>query len=145
MAVSCEKPAWALDVLRRAGLRPDTSMDDDQKAWWSWFSCDNEYYSQDKTGSRAPQQDILGNCWQPCAGDSSQVCGGSAALSVYRRCADGDAYTEGDRATACDVVMTCRASLPLILLAAGACLALIVLASLLWIGITNIPLGATKS
>ena len=46
MAVSCEKPAWALDVLRRAGLRPDTSMDDDQKAWWSWFSCDNEYYSE---------------------------------------------------------------------------------------------------
>lgn len=45
MSVVCEKPGWALDALKSAGLEPDTSMDDDQRAWWSWFSCDNDYYN----------------------------------------------------------------------------------------------------
>lgn len=47
--------------------------------------CDNHYAEP----SRAPQANILGDCWQPCAGNSSEVCGGSAALSVYRNCDGG--------------------------------------------------------
>ncbi|KAK4556946.1 hypothetical protein LTR86_005927 [Recurvomyces mirabilis] len=50
--------------------------------------CDNDYKS-DHAGSRAPQPDILGDCWQPCAGNSAQVCGGAGALSVYRNCEGG--------------------------------------------------------
>ncbi|KAF2721938.1 WSC-domain-containing protein [Polychaeton citri CBS 116435] len=47
--------------------------------------CDNEYHGT----NTAPNATILGNCWQPCAGDSSQICGGSAAMSVYKSCSDG--------------------------------------------------------
>ncbi|RMY71810.1 hypothetical protein D0863_04914 [Hortaea werneckii] len=47
--------------------------------------CGNDYANQDA----APNPDILGNCWQPCAGNDQEVCGGSAALSVYKSCDDG--------------------------------------------------------
>ncbi|KAK4952659.1 hypothetical protein LTR10_009465 [Elasticomyces elasticus] len=50
--------------------------------------CDNKY-NGDSTG---PLANILGNCWQPCAGNADQVCGGSGALSVYKSC-DGGACT----------------------------------------------------
>ena len=45
MGISCEKPGWAVEILDKEGLRPDTSMDGDQACWWSWFSCDNDYYN----------------------------------------------------------------------------------------------------
>ena len=47
--------------------------------------CDNNYVD----ANRKPNPHILGNCWQPCAGDASETCGGSAALSVYKNCAGG--------------------------------------------------------
>ncbi|KAK6394058.1 hypothetical protein LTR65_001904 [Meristemomyces frigidus] len=47
--------------------------------------CDNDYSS---SGS-APQPNILGDCWQPCAGNADEICGGSAALSVYKDCDGG--------------------------------------------------------
>ncbi|KAK4902978.1 hypothetical protein LTR49_026957 [Elasticomyces elasticus] len=47
--------------------------------------CDNKY-NGDSTG---PLANILGNCWQPCAGNADQVCGGSGALSVYKSCDGG--------------------------------------------------------
>ncbi|KAK3069193.1 hypothetical protein LTR53_012654, partial [Teratosphaeriaceae sp. CCFEE 6253] len=50
--------------------------------------CDNEYYD-DSTGPRSPLPNILGDCWQPCAGDANEICGGSAALSVYKSCGGG--------------------------------------------------------
>ncbi|KAI7553806.1 WSC-domain-containing protein [Hortaea werneckii] len=48
--------------------------------------CGNDYANQ----AAAPDPKILGNCWQPCAGNDQEVCGGSGALSVYKSC-DGDA------------------------------------------------------
>jgi len=38
----------------------------------------------------APVAGILGNCNMPCAGDSSEVCGGSRALSLYKKCSGSD-------------------------------------------------------
>ncbi|KAK5107029.1 hypothetical protein LTR62_001918 [Meristemomyces frigidus] len=49
--------------------------------------CDNKYYTDDSAGPRAPQPDILGDCWEPCAGNPDEICGGASALSVYRNCA----------------------------------------------------------
>ncbi|TKX19229.1 hypothetical protein C1H76_8607 [Elsinoe australis] len=37
---------------------------------------------------RAPQAGIFGNCFTPCAGNSSQVCGGAGRLSVYKLSGD---------------------------------------------------------
>ena len=45
----------------------------------------NDYANQ----AAAPNPNILGNCWQPCAGNDQEVCGGSAALSVYKSCDGG--------------------------------------------------------
>jgi len=54
--------------------------------------CDNEYH-QTIGGSdpdeRQPIPGILGSCLSPCAGNSAQTCGGSAALSVYQACDGG--------------------------------------------------------
>jgi len=47
--------------------------------------CDNKYYD----ASRKPNPDILGNCVQPCAGNSKEICGGASALSVYKNCHGG--------------------------------------------------------
>ncbi|KAI6806951.1 WSC-domain-containing protein, partial [Hortaea werneckii] len=47
--------------------------------------CGNDYANQ----AAAPDPKILGNCWQPCAGNDQEVCGGSAALSVYKSCDGG--------------------------------------------------------
>ncbi|KAK5135850.1 hypothetical protein LTR08_004499 [Meristemomyces frigidus] len=47
--------------------------------------CDNDYVDS----SAAPQPSILGNCWQPCAGNAHQVRGGSSALSMYKNCDGG--------------------------------------------------------
>ncbi|WP_291289289.1 phage portal protein [Enorma sp.] len=45
MGISCEKPEWAIEILDKEGLRPDKSMDNEQASWWSWFTCDNDYYN----------------------------------------------------------------------------------------------------
>jgi hypothetical protein len=50
-----------------------------------------EYASQCYCGNsvasdRAPQTGLLGNCFSPCAGDSSEYCGGGSALSIYQSC-----------------------------------------------------------
>ncbi|KAK1060229.1 hypothetical protein LTR74_012048 [Friedmanniomyces endolithicus] len=50
--------------------------------------CDNKYYD-DPSGPRSPVPNLLGDCWQPCAGNGGQICGGSAALSVYKSCEGG--------------------------------------------------------
>ncbi|KAK5007973.1 hypothetical protein LTR16_005791 [Cryomyces antarcticus] len=36
---------------------------------------------------RAPAAGILGNCFMKCSGDSTEYCGGGAALSIYRNTA----------------------------------------------------------
>ncbi|KAI4719470.1 WSC-domain-containing protein [Aureobasidium sp. EXF-10727] len=69
-----------------------------------------EYASQCYCGNsvasdRAPQNGILGNCFSPCAGDSSEYCGGSSALSIYQSCnglssCTNNAYTGPDGAAA---------------------------------------------
>ena len=53
--------------------------------------CDNKFYQAPASAHdvREPQAGILGNCWQPCAGDAGEICGGSAALSVYKACDGG--------------------------------------------------------
>ncbi|OUN43765.1 hypothetical protein [Enorma massiliensis] len=37
-------PGWALRALEGEGLEPDTSMDENIEAWWSWYDCSSEYY-----------------------------------------------------------------------------------------------------
>ncbi|KAG9587272.1 WSC-domain-containing protein, partial [Aureobasidium melanogenum] len=65
-----------------------------------------EYASQCYCGNslpsdRAPQTGILGNCFTPCAGDSTEYCGGGSALSIYQNCSGlssctNNAYTGPD-------------------------------------------------
>ncbi|KAG9677168.1 WSC-domain-containing protein, partial [Aureobasidium melanogenum] len=65
-----------------------------------------EYASQCYCGNslpsdRAPQTGILGNCFTPCAGDSTEYCGGGSALSIYQSCSGlssctNNAYTGPD-------------------------------------------------
>lgn len=38
---------------------------------------------------RAPKDGVMGNCMTACAGDKGEYCGGTAALSIYRSCAEG--------------------------------------------------------
>ncbi|EED20675.1 WSC domain protein, putative [Talaromyces stipitatus ATCC 10500] len=38
---------------------------------------------------KAPISGVVGGCLFPCAGNSTEMCGGSAALSVYHNCAGG--------------------------------------------------------
>ncbi|WPH02358.1 WSC-domain-containing protein [Acrodontium crateriforme] len=57
--------------------------------WAIQCYCDNEY----RTAGSAPKTGVLGNCWQPCAGDSKEVCGGAASLSVYQACENGKPCT----------------------------------------------------
>ncbi|THZ01447.1 WSC-domain-containing protein [Aureobasidium pullulans] len=50
-----------------------------------------EYASQCYCGNsvasdRAPVTGVLGNCFSPCAGDSTEYCGGGSALSLYQSC-----------------------------------------------------------
>jgi len=47
--------------------------------------CDVDYQVPD----RAPVNGIFGRCAMNCGGDSSEVCGGPNALSIYRACDDG--------------------------------------------------------
>ncbi|KAL1297177.1 hypothetical protein AAFC00_004750 [Neodothiora populina] len=56
-----------------------------------------EYASQCYCGDsvpsdKAPVEHIVGNCFSPCAGNSSEYCGGSNALSLYKKC-DGGSCT----------------------------------------------------
>ncbi|PNS17632.1 WSC domain-containing protein 2 [Sphaceloma murrayae] len=46
---------------------------------------------------RAPKAGIFGNCFTPCAGNSSQVCGGASRLSIYKL--SGDFKTVGGAST----------------------------------------------
>ncbi|KAI9669949.1 MAG: hypothetical protein M1831_006985 [Alyxoria varia] len=39
---------------------------------------------------RAPKEGVLGSCTQKCDGDEKQICGGSGALSLYKKCAEGE-------------------------------------------------------
>lgn len=50
-----------------------------------------EYASQCYCGNtlasdRAPVTGVLGNCFTPCTGDSTEYCGGGSALSIYQSC-----------------------------------------------------------
>lgn len=58
--VDCHKPEWALRELRGMGLSPDTSMDDMQERWRSWWSCDNPFYTAgyDMGESLGPEERI---------------------------------------------------------------------------------------
>lgn len=38
------KPDWAVRALVDEGYDPDSSMDGNIRAWWSWYDCSNEYY-----------------------------------------------------------------------------------------------------
>ncbi|KAG4027427.1 hypothetical protein MFRU_030g00630 [Monilinia fructicola] len=38
---------------------------------------------------RAPVPGMIGNCIMPCAGNSSEICGGNAAITLYRKCGAG--------------------------------------------------------
>lgn len=42
---------------------------------------------------RAPQASTLGSCNMPCAGNSSQICGGGSQISLYKVCAPGSSCT----------------------------------------------------
>ncbi len=42
---------------------------------------------------RAPQASQFGSCNLPCAGNSSQICGGGSQLSLYKVCASGSSCT----------------------------------------------------
>ncbi|QSZ33690.1 hypothetical protein DSL72_005261 [Monilinia vaccinii-corymbosi] len=35
---------------------------------------------------RAPVAGMVGNCLMPCAGNKSEICGGNAAMTLYRKC-----------------------------------------------------------
>lgn len=50
--------------------------------------CDNDYF-QATDGSRKPNPRIVGACVQPCAGNTTELCGGPNALSVYKNCSGG--------------------------------------------------------
>lgn len=43
-AISCKTPQWVVDAVQGLGETADTSMDDLQEVWRSWWSCDNEFY-----------------------------------------------------------------------------------------------------
>lgn len=46
-----------------------------------------ECFCSDKLNSKyAPKDGVLGNCNYKCAGDSTQTCGGSGAMSIYHDC-----------------------------------------------------------
>jgi hypothetical protein len=46
-----------------------------------------ECFCADRLNQRyAPKDGIMGNCNFKCAGDGTQICGGSAAMSVYHNC-----------------------------------------------------------
>lgn len=59
----------------------------------------SQCYCGDSVASdRAPKAGILGNCFSPCTGDSTEYCGGASALSIYQSCNDtsscvNNAYT----------------------------------------------------
>jgi hypothetical protein len=69
--------------------------------------CDNKYSDP----SREPRPDIMGQCLQPCGGNAKQICGGAAALSVYKSCSGGNCTnaafqvngTQPDSTTVADV------------------------------------------
>jgi hypothetical protein len=54
-----------------------------------------EYASECYCGGAAPAQDrlwrdgLLGSCEMPCAGNSTQKCGGAAQIGIYQRCPEG--------------------------------------------------------
>ncbi|KAH6373254.1 hypothetical protein HBI34_087410 [Parastagonospora nodorum] len=56
-----------------------------------------ECFCADKLDPRyAPKDGIMGNCNYKCAGDESGICGGWAAMSIYKKCADGDSCKNWD-------------------------------------------------
>jgi Domain of unknown function (DUF1996)/WSC domain len=42
---------------------------------------------------RSPPPGLLGNCMMPCAGNSSEMCGGSSLISLYQKCVMTEACT----------------------------------------------------
>ncbi|KAF2225976.1 hypothetical protein BDZ85DRAFT_193191, partial [Elsinoe ampelina] len=42
------------------------------------------FCSNTLAADRAPNPNVFGNCFTPCAGNSSQICGGASRLSVYK-------------------------------------------------------------
>lgn len=47
------------------------------------------YCGNDVASDRAPVTDVLGNCFSACSGNSAEFCGGSGALSLYKKCTSG--------------------------------------------------------
>lgn len=48
--------------------------------------CGDSYSKEE----RAPKKGVLGSCGEPCAGDEGEVCGAAGALSVYKKCGEGE-------------------------------------------------------
>lgn len=57
--------------------------------------------------SRAPTKGVLGNCFTPCAGDSSEVCGGASRLSIYY---NPGTYSPVSNSTKSSKIISCPAS-----------------------------------
>jgi len=49
------------------------------------------YCGNSMTSGRAPVEGLMGACDMPCAGNSTQNCGGAAWISLYQKCASGEA------------------------------------------------------
>lgn len=93
-----------------------------------------EYSSQCYCGDsvaadRAPVDHVLGNCFSPCAGNSSEYCGGSNALSLYQKCESGGnctnipytpPYADGDVASNLTSTTSSNATFATSSVAAGA-------------------------
>lgn len=41
--------------------------------------------------NRAPIPGLMGDCAMPCAGNSTEICGGASVISIYKKCANGTA------------------------------------------------------
>lgn len=49
-------PAWALRFLKRQGYRPKNCMDQQVRAWWSWYQVKNGFYAPDRRDTaRGPE------------------------------------------------------------------------------------------
>jgi hypothetical protein len=51
--------------------------------------CSNKGFSLNT--KYAPKAGIMGSCTKPCVGNYKQICGGANAMSIYRKCAAGEA------------------------------------------------------
>lgn len=48
------------------------------------------YCSDEMAADRAPKAGLVGNCEMPCSGNSTEMCGGAATISLYKKCGGGE-------------------------------------------------------